>query len=316
MIAPKINHGSFFRDLWAVVPYQNPCGYRSRFQNFKIFRENLGVPLLVVEISRTGAFELTPQDADIVIQMVAEDRLWQKECLINIGIQALPGSAQYVAWLDCDIVFETDDWVAEVCDKLRGGFDLVQPFSGVVHQTSEEKAQFPDALDFSKEVSEPSAGLAISQNKFTFSPSRGRSEFSHGHAWCSTRARMEQYPLYDRMICGGGDTINLAAALGVLEVVLSGVHTSQTHIDDIIDHHLTFPKSNISFASTRIFHLYHGAFMDRRYQDRHRILEDANFDPHQHLTVKKNKTLEYTRAGEGLCAKIEAYLHSRYEDEL
>lgn len=303
------------QDFWAVVPYQNPCRYRSRLRNFKIFRERLGTPLLVVEVSRTGDFELTPQDGDIVIQLIAEDRLWQKERLINIGIQALPATAQYVAWLDCDIVFETNDWVAEVCDKLRGGFDLVQPFSGVIHQTYAEEAQFQNVLDFSREVNEHSAGFAIAEKEFTFKQYRDRADFAPGHAWCSTRTRMEQYPLFDRMICGGGDTIHLAAALGRLDDFLKDYQTSERHIEDIKMHYLHIPPSEITYSSNKIFHLYHGDFRNRKYVDRRQLLKDAGFNPNLHLVSTPGKPLDYSAEGKDICALIEGYLHARREDE-
>jgi hypothetical protein len=302
-------------DLWAVTSYQNSCKYGSRLRNFKIFRDKLDVPLLVVEICRTGAFELTPQDGDIVIQLIAEDRLWQKERLINIGIQALPATAQYVAWLDCDIVFETNEWVTEVCEKLRGGFDLVQPFSGVIHQTSEEKAQFSDASDFSKEANEPSAGFAIAEEEFTFNQHTDRADFAPGHAWCSTRALMEKHPLYDRMICGGGDTIHLAASLGWLDGVLKGIDTSTHHLEDIKRHYLSAPRSEISYSSNKLFHLYHGDFRNRKYLDRQKMLNTTDFNPNLHLVSQPGKPLEYSPEGNDICALIDGYLHARREDD-
>jgi hypothetical protein len=49
--------------LWAITSYFNPAGYRRRLSNFKIFRERLGIPLVVVELTYGPDFELEKQDA-------------------------------------------------------------------------------------------------------------------------------------------------------------------------------------------------------------------------------------------------------------
>ena len=37
-------------DLWAITAYFNPFGYRRRRENYGLFRKNLEVPLLTVEL--------------------------------------------------------------------------------------------------------------------------------------------------------------------------------------------------------------------------------------------------------------------------
>ena len=45
--------------MWAVTSYYNPAQFKRRSANYKIFRANLGVPLVTVELSFNGHFELT-----------------------------------------------------------------------------------------------------------------------------------------------------------------------------------------------------------------------------------------------------------------
>ena len=94
--------------LWAVTSYFNPAGYRRRKANYRVFRERLPLPLLTVEWSPTGQFELQPGDADILIQLTGGDVMWQKERLLNIGVERLPSQCKHVAWVDCDLVFERE----------------------------------------------------------------------------------------------------------------------------------------------------------------------------------------------------------------
>ena len=44
--------------LWAITSFFNPAGYKSRLTNYRLFRSRLDVPLVAVELSFTGEFEL------------------------------------------------------------------------------------------------------------------------------------------------------------------------------------------------------------------------------------------------------------------
>jgi hypothetical protein len=97
-------------DLWGITCYFNPAGYRRRLANYRLFRERLIVPLVTVERGR--------------------DVLWQKERLLNIALNVLPDSCRKVVWLDCDIIFQGDDWPRRT-SLLLERFKMVQPFSHV-----------------------------------------------------------------------------------------------------------------------------------------------------------------------------------------
>jgi hypothetical protein len=57
------------RTMWAITSYYNPLRYKRRFENYRTFRRNLTLPLLAVELSFDGEFELTKGDADILVQI-------------------------------------------------------------------------------------------------------------------------------------------------------------------------------------------------------------------------------------------------------
>ena len=54
--------------MWALTTYFNPVRYKRRLSNYRIFRSNLHIPLVTVELSFDGHFELTKNDADVLIQ--------------------------------------------------------------------------------------------------------------------------------------------------------------------------------------------------------------------------------------------------------
>jgi hypothetical protein len=105
--------------LWVLTTYYNPAGYNRRRMNFKAFRRLLQQPLLVVELTRDGRRELSDDDGEIVIHLTGEDRLWQKERLLNLGVAALPRHVEFVAWIDCDLVFLDDEWAAKAVRSSR-----------------------------------------------------------------------------------------------------------------------------------------------------------------------------------------------------
>jgi hypothetical protein len=65
--------------IWTITTYYNPQNYKSRFDNFQIFKNNLKTPLLVVEFSHNGKFQLTKNDAQVLIQIPEGDILWRKK---------------------------------------------------------------------------------------------------------------------------------------------------------------------------------------------------------------------------------------------
>src|SRR5437660_265447 len=96
--------------LWAITAYFNPQHYQRRLHNFHVFRRNLKIPLLAVELGYDGGFDLRTGDVDILLQRPGQDVLWQKERLLNLALAALPATVGKVVCLDCDILLERDDW--------------------------------------------------------------------------------------------------------------------------------------------------------------------------------------------------------------
>src|SRR5688500_17208469 len=104
--------------LWAITCYFNPVGYRRRLENYRTFRQRLKVPLVTVELSLDERFQLASGDADILVQLQNPSILWQKERLLNVALESLPDGCDKVAWLDCDIVFESYDWAERASRAL------------------------------------------------------------------------------------------------------------------------------------------------------------------------------------------------------
>jgi hypothetical protein len=131
----------FFDPLWVVTSYYNPAGYKRRLQNFKAFRRHLNAPLMVVELAKAGQRQLSEDDGDIVLSLTGEDSIWQKERLLNIGIAELPRHVEYMALVDCDVIFDDGNWVDIAKSQLEKNGGLLQLFDTAIHLSREVDAR-------------------------------------------------------------------------------------------------------------------------------------------------------------------------------
>ena len=208
--------------LWAVTSYFNPSNSRRRLANYRVFRERLGVPLLAVEWSPEGRFELGEGDAELLVQVRGGDLMWQKERLLNLAVARLPADCDLVAWLDCDVVFARADWPREVAARL-GGAAMVQLYDEVVYLAPEpfEALARPLALD-GHPVRHVRSGLLgarrppVSEARFGVSNDDVPyfvAKPSVGFAWAARRDFLCRHPLFDVCVIGGGDSAYVMSAV-------------------------------------------------------------------------------------------------------
>src|SRR5262249_12109982 len=202
--------------MWAITTYYNPIRYKRRLANYRIFRKNLITPLVTVELSFDGKFELMEGDADILIQISGGAILWQKERLLNVAIKSVPPDVDSIAWLDCDVIFERPNWVDEAKKQLKD-LNVVQPFSDAVDLEREDveipgahyyaAPSFPGIASWLRQTQLAPAAILAAKTRF-----RGG-----GLAWVARREILENYGLYDAMIAGGGDRAVVSAMYGQFE---------------------------------------------------------------------------------------------------
>lgn len=124
-------------DTWGITCFFNPVKYKNKYQNYRIFRDNSrrqGLKLVAVELTFDSSdFELNKMDAEILLQIRGgkDNILWQKERLLNLALQKLPPECTKVVWIDCDILFNNDNWVSET-SKTLDTYKVIQPFQTIV----------------------------------------------------------------------------------------------------------------------------------------------------------------------------------------
>jgi len=314
--------------LWAVTSYYNPGGYRRRQLNYRVFRDQLELPLLTIEWSPSGRFELGPGDADLLVQVGGGDPMWQKERLLNLAIARLPAACRHVAWLDCDIVFEREGWSRRALARLDDT-PLVQLFGRVAYlrPVSEARMVQPGAWRAAQAEREV-AGVALAHRERPgwwrdHDPARPHPGWMWAHrpqpgfAWAARRDLLERHPLLDFWVVGGGDAAYVYAALGDPEHVVGRHRLTAAHRAHYLAHAEALAGTlggRIGHLDERILHLWHGELDDRQYMARHEILRAHAYDPARHLQAHGSGVWAWRDAPHAMREALVDYFRSRRED--
>lgn len=323
--------------LWVVTSYYNPEKYRRRLQNFKAFRRHLNAPLMVVELAKPGQHELNKDDGDIVLSLTGEDRIWQKERLLNIGIAELPRHVDYVAWVDCDVIFSAEDWSERARARLDRNGGLLQLFDTSIHLPKEIEAGSVTRTDC-QEAAPILTGVAIASaigtssfdtNEVKLTNARAATDTAsyhkavdrhncYGMAWSARRATIEKCGHYDRNIVGGGDAVHVFAALSRLDDYWTLRSNTEKQKLDIVAWAQKASSAgllaHVDSLEQQVFHLWHGNLSDRNYRGRYDILTRHGFDPAQDIQITDNGTWRWRDPQSDLARDVGAYFFSRRED--
>ncbi len=306
--------------LWAITSYFNPAGYKSRLANCRTFRKHLAAPLLAVELSFTGSFELQPSDADILVQLTGGDVLWQKERLLNVALHHLPNDCDTVAWVDCDVVFSNDQWPQQARDALQR-LDLIQLFSDRCNLARDARR---DSSGWGPAESRRQAiGYAIATGRLKPDDLRipGASMLlgapSPGLAWAARRTLLDRHGLYDARIIGASDRAIICAAMGKPDYCVIG----QAMTGHAAEHYLAWAEpfftdvgGRVGYIEGVVFHLWHGSFEYRRYGQRPQGLAALGFDPFTDIAVGANGCWRWNSDKPDLHEYVRSYFASRNED--
>ena len=301
--------------MWAITSYFNPAHYSTRLANYQRFRDQLSVPLVTVELSFTGEFELGQGDADHLIQISGGSVLWQKERLLNIAATHVP-PGHHIAWIDCDVVFEHSDWPQQALAQLES-HAMVQLFGHCVDLEPGQTA-IPDhpplrALGIVAKIEKDGITALERQSKYSWGfPQR---EVMPGLAWCLRRDIFDQHGLYDAMIVGAADRMLLHAAYGELDSPPTTVPITDAHWQ----HYLRWARpfyhtvqGSVGHIDHTVGHLWHGEIPNRRYWDRHDELVRLDFDPDRDIVVGASGAWQCLRPD--IEAYAVRYFEGRQED--
>lgn len=320
--------------IWVITSYYNPFGYQRRLFNYRLFRKHLGLPLVTVEWSPDGQFELAQGDAEILVQVRSGDMLWQKERLLNLALQHLPPHCRYVAWVDCDVVFDDPYWPTRATRSLDTAH-VIQLFGEAAHtpplslDTSPDIVTLRELVPIHREISwisshVPAAertGLPDDMGTLPFKRRSGlissEPQYAPGIAWAARREVLDAAGFYDANVLGGGDTAMAFATIGQAVQLAEKRPLSNAHLQ----HYLAWAEAfgyaaalQVAYLPGKVYHLWHGEFSNRQYKNRHLLLQVANFDPLKDIRLSEEHVWEWSDASEPLREAVRTYLCNRRED--
>jgi len=301
-------------ELVALTTYFNPCRYVSRRRNYEVFMRGMrasGVTCITVECAFGDApFEL-PASVD-VLQLRSFTLLWQKERLLNLAASWLPGSCRYVAWLDCDIVFDNKDWAKELLTVLQQ-YPVAQVWESCLRLQQDGSAGV---------TSDRVSSFAAVMQTQPASLHAGRYD-THGHTgygWAMQRSLFDTVGLYEAAISGSADHFMAHAIYGdynfCIQNALKHDQAQIAHLQAWGQRFYQQVQGRLGVVKGEIRHLWHGDAQHRRYFLRMHEITDLGFNPWTDLSVHAGQALEWhaDMHKPGLRQYFVDYFLSRHED--
>ena len=312
--------------FWGITAVFVPASAPHVLANLHQFSAGVrrqGLSLLIVELAFDDEpFRVPDAAADRIVRLRTNTVLWHKERLINLGLRQLPQDCRFVAWLDADVLFEHEQWVAETRARLAHAV-VVQPFE-VACWLPEGATSAPGHLPAGhlsnlegREIAGFAAALGQAENRRR--ALAVNDQYWHtGFAWAARKDFLDRHGLYDRAILGGGDLI-AAHAFAADSDFLRGRHlylrsimpAERAAIGAWGESVARDTDGLVGCIPGRVCHLYHGPLAGRRYVERQQILRDAAFDPSLDIADDANGCWRWNSAKPALHSQVSDYFVSR-----
>lgn len=303
-------------ELCVITVFFNPAGFSSLLNNYFIFANKLkqqGVRLITVECAFNGGEFYIPESED-VHRLTSNSIMWQKERLINYGVSKLPEDCKYYAWIDCDVIFHSDDWAQQACEKLKEA-DVIQLFKKVYYMPQGMLEYDGSKIPFVQSV--------IWQYKIHKNWLQRRKEFklpfsAPGFAWaCKKDLFKDLGGLYDKNIVGSGDTFLVDCYLNSWEIHGYASKFNNYMKKDLMNWREKIQSKNpkLDYIPVDVSHLWHGSLKNRKYMDRHDIILKYNYNPSSDIEMI-NGTYEWASDKIEMHEDIKQYFFDRKEDEI
>lgn len=267
--------------LAVVTCFFNSHGLSQQIENYFRFAEAISpAPLFTVEMSFSGQFIISGSFR--IHGCPRTQILWQKERLLNWGIEQLPDCFDKIAWVDCDIQFTNPKWY-QMTETVLERVPVVQLF---------QQCHWLNNND-SIEKSRPSSASVNSYSQ---------ADRSHpGFAWAARRNQIQRWGgLFDLDITGGGDAWMAHAFLGEHETPIIQSASPMLRSEGLRWSQRVSQATGgkIDEIPGDVLHLCHGPLSDRGYWDRFLVLQKHNYDPGSDVKIADNGAWKWNSAKE------------------
>lgn len=330
------------QDFWAITAYFNPARWATRLANYRLFRQALNIPLITVEWSPDGSFQLKKDDADLLVQVQGGDLMWQKERLLHQAFNLLPQNAKYVAWLDCDLIFADEGWVDEAREALDHAL-VVQPYRDVIYLDNPashllgsgasisflfaNRADLPVRHSFASLYEKYSAHIEAIDLDTRFKRENPFECYSvmqrpaYGHAWAGRVEEFRRVGLFDRCVLGGGDLFFCYGVIGKSHSLISNhleigwdYYTGGEGYRRWSENASRYCGGKLTSTSNTLLHLFHGTLGNRQYKSRIDGLKPFQLDLDNDIKALEGQPWSWARERKKLNEYFMRYMKNRNED--
>jgi hypothetical protein len=280
--------------LHVVAVIYNPLRWQSRIALYKQFREHMldsGVKLTVVECAfGQRPWELAEDPHVRHVPVRADTLAWNKEGLVNLGIQRLPADAKYIAWIDADVEHRNRNWASDTVHALQQ-YAVVQTWSealdlGPQGEPMEVKG-FHVQTSFAKVWREMGDIKPWSGKEGAYSKSMA---YPHpGYSWAIRRDVLNNIGgLIDVSGLGAGDHQAAMSFVGKIDQAIHGQTSPeyQAAVRAWGERAYKYVQGNLGYVQGTLTHFWHGNKANRLYHERWDTLVKHQFNPV--TDVKKN----------------------------
>ncbi len=315
--------------LYVFTARSNPLYWKQPHANWEIFArgmlDNPDVILTVVECAY-GAEDFActaPPMSDPAhaarfrhIGVRAKTRGWNKENLLNIGIQRTP-EAECIGWFDGDILFRRPDFAQATVRALQH-YSIVQPWRtcldlGPNGEIMAQHTSFAYQMFHGKPLSPPNWKTPY------WIGDGGKETYPHsGFAWSATREVWDKMGgLFEFGAMGSADYHMSAALAGLAHKTLPPGNTSANYCAEVLRWERRALKAingNVGFVDGVVEHFFHGSKKLRSYIGRWGMFLQHGFDPLEDLVRNSHGVFEFATEKPELRRAFDRYLQSRNED--
>lgn len=295
----------FNNNVYILIPFFNFLNSEKRVENIiksvQLLPKNCGLEILVIEgllPNQTSKIEKELDKLNIFkyVSYKIPSMFWAKENLLNKGVEHLPNDWNYVAWLDCDIIFAAHGEVLknEIVEQLEK-YDTIQLFKYVFR--------------------------ILDKFKLTFNINASMGYLSHltkeerphpGYGWAINRKIYEKVGgFYDKCIIGGYDLLLKDGLLGSPDRCRKDY--SEDYKNEYYDYMDKLKGITFGYLPATITHLAHGDTESRQYSRRFNILADNKYSPKKDIVKNDDGIICFANKNTQLESDIAKFFSQRID---
>ena len=312
--------------LYIIVPYFNFLGINKLEENLNLFLTKNKFTNKARVVLSEGYIDHELKDYSNLVykhfKFKFKDIFWAKENLINLAIDKLPKDWKFVVWVDRDVVFSSEGWIEKAIEELEVS-DIIQPWSLVMNPTANKNNTLLNSSPTSIHLKMNQSNLisnSIKQGFFSKMQETPLDLRGHpGFAWGINKnfyTKIKKIP--DWFIVGAADSV--LASCCVYELNKKNILHKSPHATipmelKFHDYAKSFKDVKFNSLNFEIFHVSHGTYENRKYIERHSILQKHNFNPDCDIFYNEQNVIEFSKDWRTRAAtKIKDFFISRQEN--